>query len=96
MNPSSLDLIIRSVTTAFLAVGILAVAAYEVINGGAVDSQFGAFVGLVLGFYFGAHVSQNGSANRARRDQLIVAEASGLPQPPPDVLHPDRTKAPNE
>lgn len=83
VNPQAFDLITRSVTTALLAVGILLVAAYEVITSGTIDSQFGAFVGLVLGFYFGAHVSQNGSAMRARRDQIITAEARGEQPPPP-------------
>lgn len=93
MNPSSLDLIIRSLTTALLAVGILGVSAYEVIHTGTVDSQFGAFVGLVLGFYFGAHVSQNGSAVRARRDQVIAAEAQGRHAPPPELLKPAKDAA---
>lgn len=64
---------------------MLAIAAYQVLETGAVDTSVGAFVGLVLGFYFGAHVSQNGASARARADQIVVAEALGQ-QPVPDAL----------
>ena len=86
MNPQALDFVIRSITTALLAIIILGVALYEVVNGGPVDPQIGAFVGVVVGFYFGAHVSQNGSAARARRDQLITAEIAGTSPPPVETV----------
>jgi len=80
---------VRSLTTAFLAVGVLLLAGYEIVHTGAVDTSVGAFVGLVLGFYFGAHIAQNGGSSRARRDAVIVAEATGQPIPPDDY---DRVK----
>jgi hypothetical protein len=42
-------------------------------------------LGLIIGVYFGAHVSQNGSGTRARSDQLLTAEVKGEP-PPKDPL----------
>jgi hypothetical protein len=81
MNPRAVDLIIRSVTTAALALGVLAVAAYEAIHTGGVDAQTGAAFGLIIGVYFGAHVSQNGASSRGRGDAIITAEARGEPIP---------------
>lgn len=81
MNPRALDLVIRSVTTALLAFGVLAIAAYEVVKTGHVEEGVGAFVGLVLGFYFGAHTSQNGASARSRAEALAVESATGQPAP---------------
>jgi ribose/xylose/arabinose/galactoside ABC-type transport system permease subunit len=88
VNARAFDLYVRSLTAAALAIGVLVLAAFQVIHSGKVDTSVGAFVGLVLGFYFGAHVSQVSSSSSARRDQLIVAETNGLPRPPDDY---DRT-----
>ena len=85
MNPRAVDLVIRSVTTAALALGVLAVAAYQAIQGTPVDAQIGAAFGLIIGVYFGAHVSQNGASARARQDAVIRAEATGS-DIPPDTL----------
>ena len=90
MNARAFDLYVRSVTAATLALGVLLLAAYQVVHGGKVDTSVGAFVGLVLGFYFGAHVSQVSSSGAARRDQLIVAETNGLPRPPDDYDRPPK------
>lgn len=84
MNARAFDLITRSVTTALLALGVLCVVGYEVIHTGTVDGQTGAAFGLIIGVYFGAHVSQNGSSARARRDQVITSELTGSPMPPDD------------
>lgn len=81
MNPRATDLIIRSVTTALLALGVLAIAAYEAIHHGELDATTGAAFGLIIGVYFGAHVSQNGASARSRQDVLAVAEATGVDAP---------------
>ena len=82
MNVRAFDLLVRSLTTALLALIVLLIAGYEIIHAGSLDAAWGSFVGLVLGVYFGAHVSQNGSGARARRDQVIAAEVKGEPVPP--------------
>jgi ribose/xylose/arabinose/galactoside ABC-type transport system permease subunit len=81
MNPRAFDLITRSVTSSFLAIGVLLLAAYQVVHSGEVDTSVGSFVGLVLGFFFGAHVSQNGASARSRAEQIIVAETLGQEVP---------------
>lgn len=83
MNARAFDLVTRSVTTALLALGVLVVVAYVEIHKGHIDGELSAAFGLIIGVYFGAHVSQNGSSARARRDAVIIAESQGL-QPPPD------------
>lgn len=87
MNPRALDLYIRSVTTAALALIVLGIAGFQVIHTGEVGSSFGTFVGLVLGFYFGAHASLNGAGSRSRAEALAVQQATGLPAPTDDVSH---------
>jgi len=84
MNVRSLDLVIRTLTTSALALGVLAVTAYEAIGGHAIAEPFAAWGGIIIGVYFGAHVSQNGSSSRARGDQILVAETTGRPIPPDD------------
>lgn len=90
MNARAFDLVIRSCTTALLAIGVMAVVSYQAIHGTPVDSQLGGAFLLIIGVYFGAHVSQNGSSARARRDQVIAAEVKGEP-PPPDDYNPKAT-----
>lgn len=72
--------------------GVLIIAAYEVIHTGHVEEGVGAFVGLVLGFYFGAHTSLNGASARARQDALALESATGNPAPTDPLLakSPDR------
>ena len=86
MNARAFDLVTRSITTSFLALGVLLVVAYVEIHKGRIDGELGAAFGLIIGVYFGAHVSQNGSSARARRDQLITAEANGIAPPPDDYI----------
>jgi len=74
-DPRNFDLRVRTVTTAIVSMVIIGVAAYEAVTKGAVDSFTTAWGGIILGVYFGAHVSQNGAGIRARRDQQILAEA---------------------
>lgn len=81
MNPRAVDLYVRSLTTAALAVLVVLIAGYQIVHTGTVDTAVGSFVGLVLGFYFGAHVSQNGASARARQDELVVESATGNPAP---------------
>ncbi len=93
MNPRAFDLIVRSITTAVLAIGVLLVIAYQAIHGVAVDANLAAAFGLIVGVYFGAHVAQNGASARSRAETLAVAQATGSP-PPPDPL--DRVQAPKD
>lgn len=81
MNARAFDLVTRSVTTAFLAIGVLCIVAYEAVHGGHVDGQTGAAFGLIIGVYFGAHISQNGTGARAASDRQLVSELTGQPQP---------------
>lgn len=81
MNPRAVDLYVRSMTTAALAVLVVLIAGYQIIHTGTVDTAVGSFVGLVLGFYFGAHVSQNGASSRSRAEALAVEAATGIPAP---------------
>jgi hypothetical protein len=73
---------------------VLLLAGYQVVRGGEVDTSVGSFVGLVLGFFFGAHVSQNGASARSRSEQIIVAEALGQ-DVPPDSMGRLRTPKPD-
>jgi hypothetical protein len=86
VNARAFDLVTRSITTALLALGVLIVAGYEAVSGEGIDGQTGAAFGLIIGVYFGAHVSQNGSSARARRDQIITAEATGADLPLDDMI----------
>lgn len=76
----------RSITTASLAVGIVLIAAYQIVSTGTIDTAVGAFVSVVVGFYFGAHVSQNGAAARSRAEALAVQSATGEPAPPDPLI----------
>lgn len=84
LNVRAFDLLIRSITTAVLALLVLIVASYEVIEQGSIDTSWGTFVGLVLGVYFGAHINQNGASARARRDAVLTAELEGVDPPRDD------------
>lgn len=79
-------MVIRSVTTAGIAFGIILIMGYQVIHTGTVDTAVGAFVSVVVGFYMGAHVSQNGAAARSRSNALAVEAATGEPAPPDPYL----------
>ena len=89
MNPRAFDLILRSVTTALLALGFLIIVAINIWRTGTIDDVLLALAGPVFGAYVGAHVSQNGAAARGRVEQIAAAEAVGEP-PPRDPLMPVR------
>ena len=82
MNPRAIDLYVRSFTTAALAIVVVLIAGYQIIHQGAVDTSVGSFVGLVLGFYFGAHTAQNAAGQRSRAEALAVETATGEKAPP--------------
>ncbi len=48
MNSSTL----KDVMMAAISLGILAVAAYQTLAVGQLDTQWGVFTGLVIGYYF--------------------------------------------
>lgn len=75
---SHFDYYLRTVTTAVLAVAILGVAGWQVLSGGDVTGPFKDWAGIIIGVYFGQHVSLNGTGSRRR-----VAEAQG--EIPPSV-----------
>lgn len=72
-DPRSFDLRVRTVTTSVLALGVLGVTAYQAIVGNSITEPFDSWGGIIIGVYFGAHVSMNGSGARARQDERIVA-----------------------
>lgn len=73
---SHFDYYLRSIVTAVLALGILIVAGYLEITGKSVNGPFKEWAALIIGVYFGAHVSTNGSGARRRQ-----AEAELTPPP---------------
>lgn len=75
LDPRKLDLTIRSVTTALIALTIVIVAAWQSVSTGNVSAALEGWGGIVIGVYFGAHNALNGSGVRAARDQQIVAQA---------------------
>lgn len=75
MDTRRLDLTIRSVTTALIALVIVVVAAYQSVATGDVSAALEGWGGIIIGVYFGAHNALNGSGVRAARDQQIVAQA---------------------
>jgi len=75
---SHFDYYLRTVTTAVLAIAILGVAGWQVLSGGDVTGPFKDWAGIIIGVYFGQHVSLNGSGSRRR-----VAESQG--ETPPQV-----------
>lgn len=75
LDPRKLDLTIRSVTTALIALVIVIVAAWQSLATGDVSAALEGWGGIIIGVYFGSHTSLNGSGVRAARDQTIVAQA---------------------
>jgi len=65
---SHFDYYLRTVTTAVLAMAILGVAGWQVLSGGDVTGPFKDWAGIIIGVYFGQHVSLNGSGSRRRVD----------------------------
>ena|SRR5260221_2275327 len=78
---SHFDYYLRSVITAMLALSVIGVTAWQVISGSGVSGPFGSWAGLIIGVYFGSHVSLNGSGAKRR----VMEEQSGLPTPVPVV-----------
>jgi hypothetical protein len=76
---SHFDYYLRSVTTAVLACVVLGVAAYQVVSGATLAGPFVNWAGIIVGVYFGSHISLNGSGARRR---LASEQASGTPAPP--------------
>ena len=66
LGSNSFDYIVRSVTAALLSLGILGVSAWQLISTGQLSEPLSAWAGMVVGVYFGSHVSINGSESRRR------------------------------
>lgn len=64
MNARTFDTYLRSATTAAIALAIVGAAIYSALFSVTQDSFLIGAGGIVIGFYFGAHVSLNGSASR--------------------------------
>lgn len=90
MNPRAFDLVVRSLTTAILAIGVLGIIGWQAIHGVEVKANLAAAFGLIVGVYFGAHVSQNGAAARSRAEALAVESATGVPAPRDPLLPPKK------
>jgi hypothetical protein len=88
-DPRRFDLIIRSVTTSLIAFVIVSVAAVETLRTGRIPTELGAWGAIIIGVYFGAHTSLNGSGVRAARDQQITEQLLNAepraPKPPADA-----------
>lgn len=71
---SHFDYYLRSIVTAILALGIIGVSAYDQVTGNQALGPFKDWAGLIIGVYFGSHISLNGSGARRRQ-----ATAEGEP-----------------
>lgn len=60
------DFLVRSITTAALAVGLVAALIFCVLTGRETGELLPGFVGLVVGFYFSGNAMTNGSMLRSR------------------------------
>jgi hypothetical protein len=76
---AALDFVIRSVTTAVLALALVGAVIYQVTAGCEVDTVLVGFAGLVVGSYFTGHAATNGSLSRkeARQQQVIDDKRTG-------------------
>lgn len=81
MNPRAVDLYVRSFTTALIAVVVVFVAAYEGLHTGTVDGFAQGAATIIIGVYFGSHVSQNAAGARSRAEELAVERAAAQPRP---------------
>lgn len=90
MNPRALDLTIRSVTTALLALGFLVIVGVDMAKTGTIDPALLALAGPVFGVFVGAHVSQNGASARSRAEALAVESVTGVPAPRDPLSQPLR------
>ena len=63
---SHFDYYVRSIITAALALVVIGVTAWQVISGAGVTGPFTEWAGLIIGVYFGQHVSLNGSGAKKR------------------------------
>lgn len=63
-----LDTFLRSLVTAFLALGITGSAVYEVIGQGRFESPLVNWAGIIVGVYFGAVVATRGEERRRHVD----------------------------
>lgn len=80
---SHFDYYLRSVITATLALVVVGVTAWQVIAGSGVSGPFGEWAGLIIGVYFGSHVSLNGTGAQRRADAARSAKAVPVVVVPP-------------
>lgn len=69
------DLVVRTFTTALLAIGLVVAVCYESIVGGSPDTTLVGWAGIVIGFYFGGHVATNGALVAEQAQAVAVARA---------------------
>jgi hypothetical protein len=74
-GPRGTDLIVRTFTTALLAIGLVVAVIYESVNGGKPDTTLVGWAGIVIGFYFGGHVATNGAQVAEQAQESAVARA---------------------
>lgn len=85
-RPQRIDSLVRTITTATLALSLVGAVLYLSISGRGGDNLSGlqavlvGWAGVVVGFYFGGHVAQNTAAlEEARQVQATTAsEASAV------------------
>lgn len=70
-----LDYYIRSSVTGFLSIFIVVVAAYQVVASGVAEGPFVNWAGIIVGVYFGAHITiKAAAANGHRIDTDLESE----------------------
>jgi len=95
---SHFDYYLRSLTATVLALAILGVTAWQVLHGSTITGPFKDWAGLIIGVYFGQHVSLNGAGARRRlqaeQDGPIVGAVTvpvvpvaTVPPVPPETPH---------
>ena len=79
MKPqNSFDYYVRSLVTAALAVGIVGVALYEFVSGKVLSTALTGWAGLVVGVYFGQHITLNGHRSIKIFSDAPTAEPNGV------------------
>jgi hypothetical protein len=75
-DPARFDYFLRSGTSALLALIVVGVAAYQALANGITNSTFANWGGIIIGVYFGAHVTTTAATLTHRQD--IDARVNGL------------------
>ena len=72
---TSTDLVVRTFTTAALAIALVTAVIYESITSHQPDTTLVGWAGIVIGFYFGGHVATNGAMVAEKSQEAAVVRA---------------------